>query len=154
MGKVEKIRFIAILALIIVILIPAEPLRTMASGVNFVPPSTSFQWFPAVSGNRIVWVDNRAGNLDIYLYDLETKKEIAICTNPADQYMPKIYGDRVVWMDKRAMSGKEEKWDIYMYDLRSGQEIPICTSPGSHKSPSIWKDYIVWQDERNGNADI
>lgn len=154
MGKIEKIRSLAILALIILILTPFEPPKILAGGVNFVPPSSSFQWFPSVSGNKIVWVDNRAGNLDIYLYDIEKKQEIPICTNPADQYMPKIYGNKIVWMDKRAMVGKEEKWDIYMYDLDLGQEIPICTSPGSHKSPSIWKDYIVWQDERNGNADI
>jgi len=153
-GKVEKIRAIALLFLIVCVLIPAEPLKTLASGINFVSPSGSFQWFPAISGKRIVWVDNRAGNLDIYLYDIETRREIPICTNPADQYMPEIYGDKVVWMDKRQMNTKVEKWDIYMYDLNSGQEIPICTSPGSHKSPSIWKDYIVWQDERNGNADI
>ncbi|MCR4429091.1 MAG: S-layer homology domain-containing protein [Caldiserica bacterium] len=154
MGKFEKLRVVAILALITIILLPFDSWKTSALGANFVPSSPSFQWFPAVSGNRIVWVDNRAGNLDIYLYDLSTNKEMAVCTNSADQYMPKIYGDRVVWMDKRAMSGKEEKWDIYMFDLKTGQEIPICTSPGSHKSPSIWKDYIVWQDERNGNADI
>ncbi len=131
-----------------------SPFAAFSSTVSFVSPSNSFQWFPAISANRVVYVDKRAGNLDIYLYDFQTGREIPICTHPADQYMPKIYGDRVVWMDKRNMAGKEEKWDIYMYDLREGKEIPICTSPGSHKSPSIWKDYIVWQDERNGNADV
>jgi len=151
----EKIR--RPISLILVILFCLVPVTLAAGGTvepHFLSSSTSFQWFPAISGNRVVWVDNRAGNLDIYSYDLSTGNETPVCTNWADQYLPKVYGNKVVWMDKRNMAGKTEKWEIYLYDLDKGQEIPICTSVGSHKSPSIWNNTIVWQDDRDGNDNI
>jgi len=121
---------------------------------SYVPTSSGFQWFPSISGNHIVWSDNRNGGMDIYLYDIAERRDAAIATAYNDQYMPRIYGDHIVWMDKRNMDGNTEKWDIYMFDLVENKEIAICTSPGSHKLPSIWADRIVWQDERNGNSDI
>jgi beta propeller repeat protein len=151
----EKIR--RFVSLIVAILFCLAPVTFAAGGTvqpHFLSASTSFQWFPAISSDQVVWVDNRAGNLDIYSYDLSTGKETPVCTNWADQYLPKVYGHKVVWMDKRNMLGKTEKWDIYLYDLDKGQEIPICTSVGSHKSPSIWSNRIVWQDDRDGNDNI
>jgi TolB protein len=152
-GKHQEAQAGFILFLIIAICLITAP-TVAGSNLTFVPPSSGVQWFPAISGNRVVWSDNGSGTMDIYLYDIAKGREMVISNAPSDQYMPKIYGDRVVWMDKRNMVGTSEKWDIYMYDLQLGKEIPICTSPGSHKLPSIWADRIVWQDERNGNSDI
>ena len=66
----------------------------------------------AISGDRAVWVDNRNGNTDIYMYDLATQTEVQITTNTAGQMYPAISGDKIVWSD-----GRNGGWDIYMYDL-------------------------------------
>ena len=63
---------------------------------------------PAISGDIVVWMDSRNGNLDIYGYNLSTGEEFAICTDPGPQLMPAISGDIVVWADKR-----KGNYDIY-----------------------------------------
>lgn len=152
-GKRQKTQIgVSLLLAAMLLLVSVPPVWGYIT--SYVPTSSGFQWFPSISGNRIVWSDNRNGGMDIYFYDIAGRRDAAIATAYNDQYMPRIYGDRVVWMDKRNMDGDTEKWDIYMFDLLQNKEIPICTSPGSHKVPSIWADRIVWQDERNGNSDI
>lgn len=82
---------------------------------------------PSIYGNKIVWVDTRYGNKDIFIYDIVSKKESLVAgyseipsPHPTDpnkviwpqQDYPKIYGDLVVYEDDR--DGNNE---IYMYNL-------------------------------------
>jgi len=53
----------------------------------------------AVSGDWVVWEDWRAGNEDIYAYNLSTHEEVAIATGPMRQLGPSISGDVVVWSE-------------------------------------------------------
>src|SRR5512136_717234 len=69
---------------------------------------------PAIDGHIIAWADNRSGNYDIFMYDLETGLERWACVNPFLQVHPAVSGERIVWQDMR--SGKA---DIYMYDTIS-----------------------------------
>ena len=56
---------------------------------------------PDISGNIVVWADNRHADSDIYGYDLASGKEFPISTAPGDQVEPAIHGDVVVWVDER-----------------------------------------------------
>jgi len=69
------------------------------------------QTSPDVENGVIVWQDNRNGNWDIYAYDLNVKKEKAICTDKGDQTEPRIKTGRIVWTDNR--NGDK---DIYIYE--------------------------------------
>jgi beta propeller repeat protein len=71
----------------------------------------------AISGDIVVWQDNRNGNWDIYGYDLSTGKEFPICDYRYSQCYPQvtyvqenpgIFSIVVVWYDDR---GKDI--DIY-----------------------------------------
>ena len=66
------------------------------------------QYDPAISGNIVVWTDNRYGTLDIYGYNLATTTEFAICAIDGDQTTPSIHGDIVIWKDNR-----NGNYDIY-----------------------------------------
>ncbi|AKB81092.1 cell surface protein [Methanosarcina barkeri 3] len=120
--------------------------------VTQVITDKSNQERPAVYGDRIVWEDYRNGNLNIYMYDLSTAKEIQITTS-GSSHDPAIYGDRIVWQDDRNDKEYIENSDIYMYDLSTKKETQITTS-GLASSPVIYGDKIVWEDRRNGKADI
>ncbi|UCH35165.1 MAG: S-layer homology domain-containing protein, partial [Armatimonadota bacterium] len=87
---------------------------------------------------------NVASACDIYMYDLATATETAICTDSANQWDPAIWGDRIVWADWR--NGNP---DIYMYDLAAASESSICTDPDDQYYPAIWGDRIVWEDNRD-----
>ncbi|WP_440946116.1 PGF-pre-PGF domain-containing protein [Methanosarcina sp. T3] len=127
-----------------------------------VTTDESAQLYPAIYGDRIVWTDARNGildeygnvaNLDIYMYDLSTSREIQITTNESNQSMPAIYGDRIVWQDDR-----NGNLDIYMYDLSTSTETQITFNSSRQYDPAIYGDRIVWTDDRNDkngiNSDI
>ncbi len=107
------------------------------------------QVLSAISGDKIIWRDNRNGNYDIYMYDLATETERQITNDFEDQRDPAISGDKIVWTDRR-----NGNYDIYMYDLATETERQITTDSISQYDPAISGDKIVWRDRRNGNNDI
>jgi beta propeller repeat protein len=56
---------------------------------------------PAISGEIVVWTDERNGNRDIYGHDLVTGTEFVVVKAPLEQSYPHIDGTRVVWADAR-----------------------------------------------------
>jgi len=69
-----------------------------------LPETWSHSWQQSVSGDIIVWEDDRNDpdrNYDIYGYDLQTGTEFPICTAPGYQQWPAIENDTVVWFDRR-----------------------------------------------------
>jgi beta propeller repeat protein len=100
---------------------------------------------PDIYGNKIVWQDNRAGNWDIYIFDLSTKTEIHT-TNTTDQINPAIYKNLVVWEDER--NGGH---DIYVEDLSAKTQTRITKSEKAIR-PKIYDNRIVWMDGRNGGS--
>jgi len=133
---------------------PLDPSETKDSDSTetlvTVNTSASSQFYPAISGNRIVYQDYRNGNGDIYMRDLSTNTERQITTDPADQINPAISGDYIVWEDYR----HTPRTEIYMYDLSTNTEMRITNDTASQYFPRISGDRIVWQDDRNGNYDI
>ncbi|MDY9926706.1 NosD domain-containing protein [Methanosarcina sp.] len=108
---------------------------------------------PAIYGDRIVWLDDRNGMYDLYMYDLSTQKEINITANQSAKKQPAIHGDKIVWEDWRNVSGYSN-YDIYMYDLSTQKETQITDNKSVQNEPAIYGDKIVWADGRNGNYDI
>ncbi len=104
------------------------------------------QSVPVVSGNRVVWVDERNGNRDIYVYDAGTGVIRQLTTSNLIQQRPAIDGNRVVWIDER--SGGQ----IFLYDLSTNTERQISTDPVStyydNIGLAISGTKIVWTDDR------
>ena len=105
--------------------------------------------YPDIDGERVVYQDSNGNNIDIYLYNLSTGKEIGLTTNPSVQRYPKISGNKVVWVDSRNLNT-----DIYLYDFVTAEEKRITADPSNQFSADISEDIIVWEDSRNGEADI
>lgn len=106
------------------------------------------QYFPAIDGSIVVWVDVRNGTWDIYGYNLTTNTEFPISVNAGTQWSPKISGPIVVWLDDRnGGSG-----DIYGYNITTSTEFPICTNPSTQKAIAVSGSIVVWADDRNGGG--
>ncbi|MBN1457376.1 MAG: hypothetical protein JW912_05955, partial [Sedimentisphaerales bacterium] len=109
--------------------------------------STADTWLPDVSGDIIVWRDNRNGNINVYGYNLATHTEFPVCTQVSTT--PSVSGNIVVWRDVR--NGNN---DIYAYNFSTQTEFPICTLTSSQEEPVVGGNIVVWYDSRNGNWDI
>lgn len=109
---------------------------------------SSYQEYPAISGNIVVWHDKRNGQrLDIYGYDLSTQSEFPICTNDdSDSANPDISGNIVVWWDNRNGSCST----IYGYDLSTQSEFPICIDgPFTQYYPAISGNTVIWWENNH-----
>ena len=125
-----------------------EPIATPYVAEEFVVCNASGnQGSPRISGDIVVWADNRNGNTDIYGYNLSDSSEFAICTNSSDQTNPDVNheSDAVVWQDNR--NGND---DIYGYNLLTEAEFVICNESHDQGSPSISGNIVVWIDDRAG----
>ncbi len=95
---------------------------------------------PSLSGNLVVYQDNRNGHYDengqwlddwdIYLKDLSTGIEQPVCIRPGDQINPVIKGDTIVWQDYR-----NGKWDVYA---------AVLASPEDHPRLALSIDQVYW----------
>jgi beta propeller repeat protein len=119
----------------------------------------SAQLFPSVSGNKIVWQDDRNGNWDIYLYDLDTNEERQITHDKANHFLPDISGNKIVWQDHR---NNPAFADIYLYDLTTNTERRITSQPhfmangwiiNKTAGPAISGNKIVWAAAYNFKID-
>ncbi|RXE56707.1 hypothetical protein ABH15_00555 [Methanoculleus taiwanensis] len=126
---------------------PTVPVEQPSGAFLQVTNNSADQVNPDISGDLVVWQDNRSGNSDIFRYNLTDGAVTQITTDPADQANPAVSGVSrlIVWEDNR-----NGDWDIFWYSPFSGEEFPVTTAPGDQRYPSIAFQYVCWQDNRNG----
>jgi len=114
----------------------------------------------SISGNKVVWTDQRNGNEDIYLYDGDANKESLLSKaglfgsvpHLANQSHPVVSGDRVVWQDDR--SGN---WDLYQYSISKGLVSEAVSIPSSiltenQIEPRLDGENLVWTQIAGANS--
>jgi TolB protein len=99
----------------------------------------------------VVWEDERNGDCDIYGYNLGSKEEFQITTDPGSQCAPAICKNIVVWSDYRQGYGNS---DVFGYDLNTGKEFQITTDRDEQDDVAIYNNIVVWEDERGVNGDV
>jgi TolB protein len=116
-----------------------SPAYSLNGMLKQITTNSANQTDPAISGDYIVYTDDRNGNKDIYLYDLGTSVETNLTPGTTnDQYLADIDGVRVVFTDVNAGGS-----DIYMIDLSTSLVTPL-TAGGINYSPAINGNHVTW----------
>ncbi|MDD3573555.1 MAG: PKD domain-containing protein [Methanospirillum sp.] len=115
-----------------------------------VTRDTRIQQNPRISGDFVVWEDNRNGKWDIFMYDIKKEMTTAVTFDDFDNVEPAVSGSKIVW----TRYDQENNSDIYMVDLQIPKTYAVCVGPGNQMRPDICVDKIVWQDDRFGGWNI
>ncbi len=88
---------------------------------------------PAIDAGKVAWINDGT----VYVYDLVTKKEIAVDSSEASH--PVISGNKLVWHDES--SGVPR---LTVYDIDTGARTHITKDVDSDSIPAIYGSRIVW----------
>lgn len=105
--------------------------NTETSRIMLCARDESRNWI--ISGNYVIWCEytTRINGLDIFAANLETGKEIPVCTQPGDQLNIFACGKRVVWEDYR--NPDIDGFNLYCFDIDTKKESKIDLKNQSSK---------------------
>lgn len=110
-----------------------------------VTTDPSFQSYPQIWEDKIIWVDSRLGPQDLFLYDISQGLEKPLTQTPYPEAFPDIYENKVIYQVWR-----KNNYDIWFIDLATGKAQPVSEGEDWHEMlPKIWGDLVVWEDWRN-----
>ena len=102
------------------------------------------QYAPRISGNRIVWTDERNDGSDVYMYNILTGQETLLTPEPGLKYEAVISGSKVVYiLYKNTSSNKRE---VILLDLDTSQRYNITTVRDSNTIPAITGNIVLWTE--------
>ena len=130
---------------------------------NIILPYSLYH--PRIYGDRIVWLDQRNGINDVYMYDLSTGVETLITDENSKftgncpdsytpgKYMPFVYPDifenLIVYNDCDGLLVK-----VYLYNISNKEETVITDKAYDLAYPRIDGKKVTWTDYRDGNTNI
>jgi TolB protein len=126
---------------------PVAPPDKTPAEIFPICTKTTKHYDPRISGDIVVWKDERNGNWDIYGFNLSMGSDFPICTNEADQEYASISNNTIIWIDHRRHFNI---YDVHSYNLATGTESRITTvrSPsGPWRAPVIDGNYVIWEDD-------
>lgn len=99
------------------------------------------QRYPAVSGDRVVWLDEGGDSSRIMLHDFAREETKVVDTSTEPELRPDIHDDYIVWQ------GSDDKGDrvIYLHNLKDDTRDTISSpSLGRIDSPLVSDRHAVW----------
>ena len=113
-----------------------------------ITTSLADQYDPAISGNIVVYTDNRVYDNDIWYYNLSTGIEAPVTTAVGDQQLPDVCDGLVVYTDYATI-------DVQLFSVADGTTTNLTgAAKSSSGAPGIGQGLVAWEDNRDGNLEI
>jgi len=106
------------------------------------------QYDPAISGDLIVWADDRGADADIWYYDLVAEEEVQVTSMLGDQQLSDVSGPLIVFTTLAT-------FDVILYSTLT-HEFTNLTETASTRAmnPAIAGSLVAWEDNRAGDVEI
>jgi len=105
----------------------------------------------SIYDNKIVWVDLRNGNKDIYMYDITLGKEFQITSSEKEETSPTIYGNNIVYVSCLSVKDKNGKkvcqsWALFLYNVNTTEKkiLHVFELPAGGSRPIIYGNRLIW----------
>jgi len=122
--------------------------RIISGGMNTDPDFSP-------DGNSIVFVSDRDGDEDLYLYEITTKETRRITDNAAQDFAPSFApdGKEVVFVSNM---DNPYKWEIYSVNIENGRMRRLTNNDYWDGFPRFTANgqAVVFSSKRNGSEDI
>ncbi len=99
----------------------------------------------AVSGDWVVWMDNRTDTPDVYIYNLVENLEWPLAAGPDQDMYPDIKNDIVVWTH---YVPNLESWTLFTFDIPAVNRSWLEGGGGLSVAspPSVSEEILAWED--------
>jgi beta propeller repeat protein len=116
-----------------------------------VDPAAGNQQNPSISGDRVVWQDDRSGHSEIWMARPNSAPVNLTSDSPANATNPSTSGQYVAWLDYRNAASVE----VYGHDLLTGgPSLRITNDSVAQGRPTASGTRVVWADNSSGNLDV
>ncbi|NIO20915.1 MAG: hypothetical protein GTN76_09295, partial [Candidatus Aenigmarchaeota archaeon] len=134
---------------------------------TMISDNETFDSWPDISGNKVIWIQGEPGSMDIIVYDTVSKTRKAL--GLADFGLisqPRINGNMIAWTgcrsDKYRVHYSESgftitmsciDFDVYAYNLNREELHVVETSTDEQRHAEVYGKNIVWHgwDRRKNN---
>lgn len=113
------------------------------------PNDVSDQLYPDVSGNILVYTDDRTQVDDIYGYNISTNQEFQVTNSPLNQDEHPHVSNNIIVYTKYGVIPQ-----VYQYDINTGITLPLSSTGYSQSDVAIGGDIATWVDNRDGNPEL
>jgi beta propeller repeat protein len=143
------ILILPVLLALVVVMNAAPASQPVLTGTEHrITDNLAGQYDPAISGNLVVYTDNRGADMDVWYYDLTTHSESPVTVATGDQELTDVSDGQIVFTDYQTT-------DVLLFEAATGSTVNLTAESGSISlNPAIGQGLIAWEDRRAGNTDI
>lgn len=106
---------------------------------------------PSISGDKVVWQDDRSGHSEIWMARPNANPADLTSDSSANATNPSVSGQYVAWLDYRNAASVE----VYARDLFTGVlSVRITNDSVAQGRPTASGTRVVWADNSSGNSDV
>lgn len=145
--KISLISAIIFLNSVILLRIPLIAEAATKVSLSQITTDGSQQSTPVIFKNKAIWTDwknSAKTDLDIFQYDLNTKKESPLIVKPGQQWAVGLNEKYVIY--NQYFADDPKSYDIRAYNLQTGKELVITDDLGSQEASDFEGSTIIYID--------